>query len=143
MVQYKMDTSDLNPTPKPSSNKVRIFIIEEVEFCTAFVGGVQVNKICDLMKGDNGSCNKYKTHEDREKGNVESAFYLTNNGTNLFLKPLVSLMIGDSNHKFISQVVEYVSKDTTMAIMDEVNRTKNTLTEGVEEAAYVGTIQTS
>ena len=65
IVQYKMDTSDLNPASKLSSNKVRIVIIEEVEFCTAFVGGVKVNNICDLMKGDNGSCNKYKTHKDR------------------------------------------------------------------------------
>ena len=30
-----------------------------------------------------------------------------------------------------------------MDIMDEVNRTANILIEGVEEAAYVGTIQTS
>ena len=126
MVQHKVDTSDLNPTSKTSSNKVIIVIIEEVEFCTAFVGGVQGNNICGLMKGDNGSCNKYKTHKDREKVNMDSAFYLTINGTNMFLKPLVSLMIGDSNHKFISQVGEDISKYTAMAVMVEVNPTKNT-----------------
>ena len=53
--QYKIEISDFNPTTKPSSNRVRIFRIEEVEFCTAFVGGVPGNKICGLMKGDNGS----------------------------------------------------------------------------------------
>ena len=31
--------------------KVRIFRIEEVDFCTAFLGGVPLNNICGLMKG--------------------------------------------------------------------------------------------
>ena len=57
---------------------------------------------------------------------MDSAFYLTINVTNMFLKPLVSLMIGDSNHKFISQVGEDISKYTAMAVMVEVNPTKNT-----------------
>ena len=56
------------------------------------------------MKGDNVSCNKYKTHADQEKGNVESDFYLTKNGTNTFLKPLVSVIIGDANQVFLSQL---------------------------------------
>ena len=68
-----------------------------MELCNLFVGGVPVNKICGLMKGDNGSCNKYKTHADQEKGDVESGLYLITNGKNLFLKPLVSLIIWDSN----------------------------------------------
>ena len=62
--QHKMEISDSKPTSKPSSNKVRIIRIEEVEFCTAFVGGIPVNKIYGLTKGENGSCNKYKTHTD-------------------------------------------------------------------------------
>ena len=65
------------------------------------------------------------------------------NGTNLFLKPLVSLIIGDANQAFLSQIGEYLSKDTTMAIMEKLNRTVNTSTEGVEEAAYIGTIPTA
>ena len=60
--QHKMEISDSNPTSNPSSNKVRIFSIEEVDFCTAFVGGVPGNKICGLIKGYHGCCNKYKTH---------------------------------------------------------------------------------
>ena len=64
LVQHKMKISDSKPTSNPSSNKVIILRIEEVDFCTAFVGGVPGNKICGLMKGDNGSCNKYKTHAD-------------------------------------------------------------------------------
>ena len=95
MGQHNMGISDSKPTSKPSSNKVRIVRIEEVDSFNAFVGGVHRNKICGLMKGDNGSCNKYKTHTDLERGGVDSAFYLTTNGTNLLLKPLVSLIIGD------------------------------------------------
>ena len=102
--QHKMEISDSKPTYKPSSNNVRTVRIEELDFCTAFVGGVPRNKICGLMKGDNGYCNKYKTHADREKGNTENAFYLITNGTNLFLKPLVLLIIGDTNQAFISHV---------------------------------------
>ena len=60
--QHKMEISDSKPTSKSSSNKVRIFRIEEVESCTAFVGGVAGNKICGLMKGYHGCCKKYKTH---------------------------------------------------------------------------------
>ena len=131
VVQNKMEISDSKPTAKTSSNKVRIVSIEEVYFCTAFVGGVPGDKICGLMKEDNGSCNKYKTHADREKGHLESDFYLTTNGTNLFLKPLVSLIIGDANQEFLSQVGEDLSKDTNMAIMEELNRTTNTSTKGV------------
>ena len=62
VVQHKMDISDSKPTSKTCANKVRIFRIEEVDFCIAFVGGVTGNKICGLMKGDNGYCNKYKTN---------------------------------------------------------------------------------
>ena len=61
---------------------------------------------------------------------MESAFYLITNGTNLFLKPLVSLVIGDANQAFLSQVVEDLSKDTNMVIIDEVNRTMDNSTEG-------------
>ena len=68
--QHKMEIYDSKPTFKPLSNKVRIVRIEEVDFCTTFVGGVPRNKICSLMKGYNVSCNKYKTHEDQEKGRV-------------------------------------------------------------------------
>ena len=74
---------------------------------------------------------------------MESAFYLTTNVTNLLLKPLISLIIGDANQEFISQVGEDLSKDTATAIMDELNRTANTSTERVEEAAYVGMIPTA
>ena len=62
---HKIQISDSKPTSKPSSNKVRMVRIEEVEFCTDFVGGVPGNKIYGLTKGDNGSCNKYKSHVDR------------------------------------------------------------------------------
>ena len=82
------------------------------------MGGIQGNSIYGLMKGNNGSCNNYKTNEDREKGNAESALYLTPNGTNLLLKPLVSLIIGDENQAFLSQVGEDLAKDTVMDIMD-------------------------
>ena len=75
--------------------------------------------------------------------NVDSAFYLTTNGTNMLLKPLVSLMMGYANQASLSQVGEDISKDTAMAIMDEANCTVNNLTEGVEEDAYVGTIPTA
>ena len=137
-----MEISDFKPTYKPSYNKVRIASIEEVDFCTAFVGGVPGNKIYGLMKGDNGSCNKCKTHADREKGRAESAFYLTKNLTNLFLTPLVSLIIGDENQVFLSQVGEDMSKDTAMAIMEEVNCTASTSEEVFDEAACIGTIPT-
>ena len=93
MAQQNMDTSDSKSISNPSSKKVRIFRIEEVGFCTVFVGGVPGNKIGGLMKGDNRSCKNYKTHADREKGDVESASYLTLNDPNLLLKPLVSLII--------------------------------------------------
>ena len=84
-----MEISESKPTSKPSANKVRIFRTEEVEFCTTFVGRVLGNNICGLMKVDNGSCNKYKTHVDQEKGNAEISFCLTPNGTTLFLKHMV------------------------------------------------------
>ena len=113
-----MEISVSKPTSKPLSNKVRIFGIEGVGFCTAFVGGLLGNKIYGLMKRDNRSCNKYNTHADLEKVHVEIDFYLTTNGTNLFLKPLVSLIIGDSNQVFLSQVVEDLSKGTAMDIME-------------------------
>ena len=61
--QHKMGISDSKPTYKTLSNKVRIVRIEEVEFCTEFVGRIPGNKICGLMRGDNGYCNNYKTHE--------------------------------------------------------------------------------
>ena len=60
--QHYMEISDPKPTSNPSSNKVIIVRIEEVDLCTAFVVGVTGNKICGLMKADNGYCNKYKTH---------------------------------------------------------------------------------
>ena len=85
MGQHNIEISDSKPTSNILSNKFRIVSIEKVKFCTAFVGGVPGNNICGVMKGDNESCNKYKTHADLEKGNVESAFYITANGTNLFL----------------------------------------------------------
>ena len=50
---------------------------------------------------------------------------------------MVSLIIGYENQEFLSQVVEYLSKDIAIAIMDKVNQTKNTSTEGVEEATYI------
>ena len=104
--QHKMEISDSNPTSKPLSNKVRIVRIQEVEFCIDFVGGVPGNKICGLIKGENGSCNKYKTHAYWYKGHVESAYYLATNVTNLFLKPLASFIIGGDNQVFLSQVVK-------------------------------------
>ena len=54
MGQHKIEISDFKTTTKPSSNRVGIFRIEEVDFCTAFVGGVTGNKICGLIKGYNG-----------------------------------------------------------------------------------------
>ena len=74
---------------------------------------------------------------------MESAFYMAPNGKNLFLKPLVSLIIGDENQAFLSQIGEDLFKETAMVIMDEVNRTANTSTEGVEEAAQIRTTPTS
>ena len=59
------------------------------------------------------------------------------------MKPLVSFFIGYTNKAFISQLGEDLSKDIAMDIMDGVNHTTNTPTEGVEEDAYVGTIPTS
>ena len=64
VVQHKMEISDSMPTSNYSSDKVRIFSIKEVDSCTDFVGGVMEKNICGLMKVDNGSCNKYKTHAD-------------------------------------------------------------------------------
>ena len=75
--------------------------------------------IYGLMKGVNGSCNKYKTHAYREKGHTESDLCLTTNGKNLFLKPLVSLIIEDANQAFLSQVGEDLSTDTAMDIIEE------------------------
>ena len=57
---------------------------------------------------------------------MESSLYLTPNDTNMFLKPLVPLIIGDSNQAFLSQVGEDISKDTNMDIMDKLNLTLNT-----------------
>ena len=117
MFQHKIDISDSKPTSNPYAKNVRIFSIEEVDFCTAFVGGVPENKICGLMKLDHGYINKYKTHADIDKGCVDSVLYLTPNGTNLFLKYMVSLIIGDVNQACLSQVGGDLSKDTPMAIM--------------------------
>ena len=77
LVQPKMEVSDSNTTANPSSNKVRIVRFNEDDFCTNFLGGVPWNKICGLMEVDNGSCKKYNTHTDREKGGVDSTLYLT------------------------------------------------------------------
>ena len=104
LVQNKMEIYDFKPTYKTSDNKITIVSIDEFDFGTAFVGGVPGNKICGLTKGDNGYCKNYKAHADLEKGDVESAFYLTPYGTNLFLKPLVPLIIGDKNQAFLSQL---------------------------------------
>ena len=54
VVQHKMEISDSKPTSTTSSNKVRIFRIEKVNFCTTFLGGVPGNNISGLMKVDNG-----------------------------------------------------------------------------------------
>ena len=94
-----------------------------------FVGGVLVDKIIGLMKGYSGSCNKYKTHSGQDNGDVESAFYLTSNSTNLLLKPLVSLTIGYAIQTLLLHIGRDLSKDAAMAIMDEVNRTANNSTE--------------
>ena len=72
---------------------------------------------------------------------MDGAFYLNPNGTNLFLKPMVPMIIGYSNQAFLSQVGGDISKDTAMDIMDEVKRTANTLSEGVEEDSYIGRSQ--
>ena len=56
---------------------------------------------------------------------------------------MVSLIIGYENQEFLSQVLEYLSKDIDMAIMEKVNHTKTTSTEGVEEDTYIGTIPTA
>ena len=74
---------------------------------------------------------------------MDSEFYLNPNDTNLFLQPMVSFIIGDANQAFISPVGGDLPKDTDMDIMDEVNRTANTSTEGFEEAAYSGTTPTA
>ena len=142
LVHHKMEVPDSKPTSNPSYNKVRIVRVEEVDLCTAFVGEVPVKKICGLIKVFDGSCNNYNTNKGKEKVYLESAFYLTSNGTNLFLKPLVSLTIGYSNQEFISLVREDISKETAMDILDEVKLTVNTATEGFEKAAYVGMIET-
>ena len=65
MVQNKIEVSDYKPTSKPSSNKVKIVRVEKVDFCAEFVGEVPGNKICGLVKGVYGSCNKYKTYAGR------------------------------------------------------------------------------
>ena len=72
-----------------------------------------------------------------------SAFYLTPNGTNLFLESLISFIIGDTNQAFLRKVGEDLSKDTAMDIMEGVNLNENTSTEGFEEADYVGKIPTA
>ena len=131
-VHHNMEVSDSNTTSNPYSNKVSIVRVEEVDCCSAFVGGVTVNKICGLMKRVDGSCNKYYTHAGKKKGDIYSDFYLISNGKNLFLEPLVSLTIGDTNQEFLSQVGEDIAKDTAMDIMDKVNRTAKTSTEGFE-----------
>ena len=118
VVQTKMEVSDSKPTPKPSSNKVRIVRVEEVEFCMVFVGGVPENKISSMIKVDNGYCNTYKIHAGQDKCDVDSAFYLTSNVKNLFLKPLVPLTIGYANKMFLSHVGDDLSKDTAMTIID-------------------------
>ena len=71
---------------------------------------------------------------------MEISFCLNSNGKNLFFKPLVSLTIVDANQAFLSQVGEDISKDTSMDIMEKVNRTANTYTEVFDEASYIVTI---
>ena len=140
LVQPRMEVSYYKTTYNTSSEKVSIGRVEEVDFCTEFLGGATGNKICGLVKGENGSCNKYKPHAVLEKGDLYRDFYLNSNGTNMFLKHFISLTIGDENQMFILHVGEDLSKDTAMAIMNEVNRTTNTSTDEFEEAAYVGTL---
>ena len=53
------------------------------------------------------------------------------------------MIIENANQASLSQVGEDLSNETAIAIMDEVNCTINNLAEGVEEAAYVGTIPTA
>ena len=115
ITRWKSRTTRL--TPSPSLTRLE-FQDWRVRLLHCLCGRGTRKKICGLMKGDNGSCNKYKTHVDREKGHVESAFYLIMNDTNLFLKPLVSLIIEDANQAFLSQVGEDLFKDTAMAIME-------------------------
>ena len=74
LFQNNMEISEPNPNSKTSSKKTGISRIEDVSFCTVFVGGVLGKKICGFIKVDNGSCNKYKTHAGQEKVYVESAF---------------------------------------------------------------------
>ena len=74
LVLHKTEVPDSKPTSKTSSNKVRIVRVEGVEFCTDFVRGVLGNKIFGLMKGVDGSCNKYKTYAGKQKGYVEIGF---------------------------------------------------------------------
>ena len=64
MVQHNMEISDYKPTSKQSDNKVSIVGIDEVDFCTEFVGEFPGNKICGLIKLDNVPCKKYKKHAD-------------------------------------------------------------------------------
>ena len=116
--QHNMEVLYSNTTSNPSYNKVRIVRVEEVDFCTDFVGGVPGNKIGGLMKEVYGSYNKYKTHAGKDKGDTESALYLNSNVIKLFLKPLVSLKIRDENKEFLSQVGEDIPKDTAMDILD-------------------------
>ena len=42
--KHKMEISDSKPNSKPSSNKFITFRIEEIDFCTSFVGGLPGNK---------------------------------------------------------------------------------------------------
>ena len=52
---------------------------------------------------------------------MDSDFFLTPNGTNLFLKPLVMLIMVDKNQAFLSQLGEDIYKDDEMDIMEKVN----------------------
>ena len=44
LVQHKIEVSDYKPTSKPSSKKARIVRVDEVDFCTAFIGGIPGNR---------------------------------------------------------------------------------------------------
>ena len=85
----------------------------------------RVQDPCISIEGEYGEC--FISHHKWQKPVLET---------------LVSLVIEDTNNFFLSQVGEDLSKYTTMDIMDKVNRTTNTSTEGIWEAAYVRKIPT-
>ena len=55
LVQPRMEVSYYKTTYNTSSDKVSIGRVEEVDFCTEFLGGVPGKNICGLIKGVSGS----------------------------------------------------------------------------------------